>query len=54
MGRGRGRLLRRRIVTTTEEYSDIQADIPLDTDLWDAQKWTTADRTYFQIKNKNI
>src|SRR5436190_13484746 len=36
--------------TTTEEYSDIQADISLSPDLWDPEKWATADRTYFKKK----
>ena len=33
---------------TTEEYSDIQTGMPLDTNLWDPDKWLTADRTYFK------
>ncbi len=36
--------------TTTEEYSDIQAGIGLSLDLWDPEKWMTADRTYFKLK----
>jgi len=36
--------------TTTEEYSDIQADISLSQDLWDPEKWATADRTYYKKK----
>jgi len=36
--------------TTTEEYSDIQADIALSPDLWDPEKWATADRTYYKKK----
>ena len=35
---------------TAEEYSDIQANVKLSTDLWDADKWMTADRTYFKLK----
>jgi len=35
---------------TTEEYSDIQTDIPLSSDLWDPEKWMTADRTYYKKK----
>ncbi len=36
--------------TTSEIYSDIQADISLSTDLWDAGKWFTADKTYYLKK----
>lgn len=36
--------------TTSEIYTDIQADIPLSTDLWDAGKWFTADKTYYLKK----
>jgi outer membrane lipoprotein-sorting protein len=36
--------------TTSEEYSDIQTGMPLETDLWNPEKWTTADRTYFKKK----
>lgn len=36
--------------TTTEEYSDIQTGTDLSADLWDPEKWTTADRTYFKLK----
>lgn len=36
--------------TTTEVYSDIQADVPLSADLWNPEKWTTADRSYFKLK----
>ncbi|MFT3744165.1 MAG: hypothetical protein QM785_07715 [Pyrinomonadaceae bacterium] len=35
---------------TAEEYSDIQADVNLSQDLWDPEKWTTADRTYYKLK----
>lgn len=34
--------------TTTEEYTDIQADIALSQDLWDPEKWAAADRTYYK------
>jgi hypothetical protein len=36
--------------TTSEIYSDIQADITLHPDLWDREKWFTADKTYYQKK----
>ena len=36
---------------TTEEYADIQTDAPLSPDLWDPEKWLTADRTYFKKKS---
>jgi hypothetical protein len=36
--------------TTTEEYSDIQTDIKLDTGLWDPERWASADRTYYKKK----
>lgn len=35
---------------TTEEYSDIQTGMTLAADLWDPEKWMTADRTYFKKK----
>jgi hypothetical protein len=35
---------------TTEEYTDIQADVDLNADLWNPEKWTAADRTYYKIK----
>jgi outer membrane lipoprotein-sorting protein len=35
---------------TTEEYTDIQTDKLLDSNLWDPEKWRTADRTYFKKK----
>ncbi len=35
---------------TTEEYSDIQTGVKLDTHLYDPEKWMTADRTYFKKK----
>lgn len=37
--------------TTTEEYSDIQADIPLEKDLWNPEKWSAADKTYYKIRH---
>jgi len=37
-------------LTTTEEYSDIQAGMPLDADLWNPDKWMTVDKTYFKKK----
>ena len=36
--------------TTTEQYSDIQTNIKLDSGLWDPEKWATADRTYYLKK----
>ena len=36
--------------TILEEYTDIQADVQLDADLWNPEKWMTVDRTYFKIK----
>lgn len=36
--------------TTTEEYSDIQADIALDADLWNPEKWVSVDKTYYKKK----
>jgi hypothetical protein len=35
---------------TTEEYADIQTETKLSNDLWDPDKWMTADRTYFRKK----
>ena len=35
---------------TTEEYTDIQTDTKLSDDLWNPDKWMTADRTYFKKK----
>ncbi len=35
---------------TTEEYTDIQTDVKLDEKLFDPQKWSEADKTYFQKK----
>ncbi len=36
--------------TTTEEYTEIQADITLDADLWNPEKWANADRMYYKKK----
>jgi hypothetical protein len=36
--------------TTSEEYTDIQADIKLDPDLWNSDKWMTVQRNYWIIK----
>ncbi|MBP6003703.1 MAG: hypothetical protein KA746_09745 [Pyrinomonadaceae bacterium] len=36
--------------TTTEEYTDIQADVALDVELWNPEKWLTVDRTYYKKK----
>ncbi|HQZ97720.1 MAG TPA: hypothetical protein PLP21_15465 [Pyrinomonadaceae bacterium] len=36
--------------TTTEEYSDIQAGMSLNPDLWNPDKWTTVDKTYYKKK----
>ncbi len=36
--------------TTTEEYSEIQADVQLDADLWNPEKWASVDRTYYKKK----
>ena len=38
---------------TTEEYNDIQTNMPLDANLWDPEKWMTADRTYFKKKSQS-
>ena len=35
---------------TTEEYTDIQADVDLSADLWNPEKWMNVDRTYYKIK----
>lgn len=35
---------------TTEEYSDIQTGTQLGSDLWDPEKWMTADHSYFKKK----
>ena len=36
--------------TILEEYTDIQGDVDLHADLWNPEKWMTADRNYFKIK----
>ena len=36
---------------TTEEYTDIQIGMQLQPDLWEPEKWLTADRTYFKKKS---
>jgi outer membrane lipoprotein-sorting protein len=38
-------------VATTEEYTDIQTDVKLDEKLFDTNKWSEADKTYYQKKN---
>ena len=35
---------------TTEVYTDIQTGMALDADLWNPEKWTTVDRSYFEKK----
>lgn len=37
-------------LATDEEYTDIQADVKLDADLWNADKFLTIDRSYFKKK----
>ena len=37
---------------TTEEYKDIQTGTKLSNDLWNPDKWSTADRTYFKLPTK--
>jgi hypothetical protein len=36
--------------TTTEVYSDIQANVTLDADLWNPEKWLSVDRDYYKLK----
>ena len=36
--------------TILEEYTDIQANIELNADLWNPEKWLEVDRTYYKIK----
>jgi len=36
--------------STSEEYSDIQADVKLDADLWNPDKWMTVQRNYWLKK----
>ncbi|MBX7172631.1 MAG: outer membrane lipoprotein-sorting protein [Pyrinomonadaceae bacterium] len=38
--------------TTTEDYTDIQVDVPLDSKLFENASWMTADRNYYQVKGK--
>ena len=35
-------------ITTTEEYTNVQTDKTLSPDLWDPDKWMTADRNYYK------
>ena len=37
-------------LVTSEEYSDIQAGMPLDANLWNPDSWMTVDRNYFKKK----
>jgi|CXWL01.1.fsa_nt_gi outer membrane lipoprotein-sorting protein len=37
-------------LTMTEEYSDIQAGMTLDADLWNPEKWMSVDKMYFKKK----
>ena len=36
--------------TTTEEYTDIQADVDLSADLWNPEKWMSVDKGYYKLK----
>jgi outer membrane lipoprotein-sorting protein len=36
--------------TTSEEYTEIQAGMPLDANLWNPDMWTTVDRNYYKKK----
>lgn len=36
--------------TMVEDYSDMQADIPLSESLWNPNEWLTAPRDYYKIK----
>jgi hypothetical protein len=36
---------------TTEQYTDIQTDVKLDANLFDPQKWSEADKTYYKKKS---
>ena len=36
--------------TTSEEYTEIQAGMPLDANLWNADSWMTVDRGYYKKK----
>jgi outer membrane lipoprotein-sorting protein len=35
-------------VVTTEEYTNIKTDRTLSSDLWNAEKWMTVDKTYYK------
>ena len=35
---------------TTEEYTDVQVNVPLDPNLFDPNKWMTVDRSYYKKK----
>jgi len=37
-------------LVTSEEYSEIQAGMPLDANLWNPDSWFTVDRNYFKKK----
>lgn len=37
-------------LTTSEEYTDIQAGVTLDPNLWNPDSWMTVDRTYYKKK----
>jgi hypothetical protein len=37
-------------LVTSEEYTDIQAGMPLDTNLWNPESWMTVDRSYYKKK----
>ncbi|MCC6451959.1 MAG: hypothetical protein IT171_03655, partial [Acidobacteria bacterium] len=34
--------------TTSEEYTQIKADVKLSDDLWDAEKWMSVDKNYWK------
>lgn len=36
--------------TTTEIYTEIQADVSLEANLWNPEKWMTVDKTYYKKK----
>lgn len=38
--------------TMEEYYSDVQVDVPLADDLWNPEKWTTVDKSYFKVKKE--
>jgi outer membrane lipoprotein-sorting protein len=37
-------------LATSEEYSEIQSGMPLDSNLWNPESWMTVDRTYYKKK----